>query len=412
METKNGLCCCTLCDCPFSSDAAEPLHAESTDNLNVALPVQSARCSHILCLACVQQQTLAIRNDNGDAESRHRSVRCPICWQEDAFNAKEPIISTMTCSLLQQLQSLSSAQPPKDNEDSTHKMIVPDGKKARHKDCYVSTQEAHGTDQPGKQDSKVALHEPDIFVCEKEPQLTYQLPHSERNGDDLSSSSSEESRHRNPAKETDTSPAHTSSTGNQTIQSAPVRPSSLPGAFPIPGIRPRLNENNTESPIEDLVQAYLVVDVDPLPTPEINIVHAEPLVSFFEKHQRLFRGLLFVGVPFIFLGVIFTLAVILPGIIKEQQRATSFVRIVLEESNKSSVKDLGLSQALAKNWILGSNNMQFDPKKDRDRISQRYLLATLFYSMGGENWENTFCHPIMSAIGTQKQWLVPVMIKY
>ena len=140
--------------------------------------------------------------------------------------------------------------------------------------------------------------------------------------------------------------------------------------------------------MEDLVQAYLVVDVEPLHTPEINIVHAEPLVSFFERHQRLFRGLLFVGVTFIFLGAVFALAVILPEIIKEQYRETSLVRIVLEESNISSIKELGCSQALAKNWILGSSNLQLDPKKDRDQIAQRYILATLFYSMGGENSKN------------------------
>mgnify|MGYP006269987037 CR=1 FL=1 len=50
---------------------------------------------------------------------------------------------------------------------------------------------------------------------------------------------------------------------------------------------------------------------------------------------------------------------------------------------------VGTPQNRSANWILGEDNLQLNPYTDQERITQRYLLALLYYSTAGEFWKMT-----------------------
>jgi hypothetical protein len=157
---------------------------------------------------------------------------------------------------------------------------------------------------------------------------------------------------------------------------------SLIGALCING--PHLNSPNedidsqtsTEDPNEPLPNAE---PVDELPT-----AHAEPvalLVPFYVKHRRLLTVTACTT-------IVVTVVVIISFILSIYMRNNRLKAIVCDVSNQASIKGLGLPQTSAMKWILGPNNINFDPKKKREQIAQRYQMATVYYSMQGENWSD------------------------
>jgi hypothetical protein len=119
LNIDDDWCRCQICSRPYSSEV--PTSAEAgrggQEESNLAIPVQSAVCSHVLCLYCVKQQTSGLKPGDGNDEAQNHVVQCPICWRENAFDAKEPIISVMTCNLLKKLQALPTIQLDQLEED-------------------------------------------------------------------------------------------------------------------------------------------------------------------------------------------------------------------------------------------------------------------------------------------------------
>ena len=58
------------------------------------------RCSHILCLACVEQQALAFQSDNGDAEGQGRSVQCPRFQHKGANYIDNDVLPSVATSIV------------------------------------------------------------------------------------------------------------------------------------------------------------------------------------------------------------------------------------------------------------------------------------------------------------------------
>eukprot|EP00590_Aulacoseira_subarctica_P006689 CAMPEP_0172436362 /NCGR_PEP_ID=MMETSP1064-20121228/71683_1 /TAXON_ID=202472 /ORGANISM="Aulacoseira subarctica , Strain CCAP 1002/5" /LENGTH=1257 /DNA_ID=CAMNT_0013184763 /DNA_START=30 /DNA_END=3802 /DNA_ORIENTATION=- len=174
--------------------------------------------------------------------------------------------------------------------------------------------------------------------------------------------------------------------GNQGVQQPTVsiaNGTNQPGAYPIPGLQ--LNSNNINDGLQsdlaeisndNIIHAYVV---EPTPTPVL--AFAEPLVSFFEKYRWPLRGLVVAAI----VATIVALAIKIPTV----RRTKSLTLIALGVSNQTSLDLLGGPQKMAFNWILGRNNAKFDPSKNQAQIKQRYILATLFFSTGGFDWNQT-----------------------
>jgi len=217
-----------------------------------------------------------------------------------------------------------------------------------------------------RHDSKVLKHQPDTLIFDQEPTPV--------NISDVRHDTDEES-----------TTEENGATNILQVQQPPVNtgPTSLPGAFAVEGPHFNSQDHNNfnlpesyENQNEVLVHATLVED--PPPETEVYTAYAEPLLPFREKYKWHLRG----G----FSAAIIVLVVVLAIAIPTARRKNSMTSIALQTSNQTSTNMLGVAQRQALNWVLGPNNSQYDPTRDRNQIAQRYILATLYYSTGGGNW--------------------------
>jgi hypothetical protein len=368
MEVSNEWRFCTLCKQPYSFDTSASTdnrdesssindHAEL--NLNRVIPVQSVACSHILCLLCVQQQASALTTTAGDDR---RIIQCPICWTDKAFDANNPIISVITCDLLNELQTLSLARSKgKENSSAI--------KESRGQPENSSNQyEQLNFEQNQPQDCLLCSFndkkECGIHLGNQVSDVL--LTHSEFQRDENSNPKTEDNDDFLLNKTSKISPT--------TEHTAVIHPSQ-PGAFYVQGIA----ENAHETTDEELHVAEARM-IDEIPT-----VHAEawePQPPFYKKYRYWLIGV------FVIL-IILSLIVLLSMIIPKRIRNKKLLAIVLNVSNQSSIAGLGEPQSMAKTWILGPHNFGYDPTRNHDQLAQRYVCATLCWSLGCENFALT-----------------------
>jgi len=301
-DSANEWLYCTLCKRPYNNDILTAItdttdsHSTNVDEpltLSRVIPVQSVACSHILCLSCVQQQASNLETTTSNNADGSRIIQCPRCGAKRAFDAENPIVSTIVCDLLNDLQTIAHT-----------------GK--------------------GINDSERIADESSDSRSDK-PTAVSQL--SERNA---------------------------------------VLPARLPGAFSVQGII----ENRPETLDEELQVAEARI-IDEIPT-----VHAEALVQQVTFCMR-YRYLLITSFSIL---IILLFLVFLLVIVPRQIRENELLAIVLNVSNQTDVNGLGVPQTWAKNWILGLHNYGYDPARDREQIAQRYVFATLCWSLGCENF--------------------------
>jgi hypothetical protein len=384
--------CCTLCQRTYSCDVIILAGQESSgkdsqqkDN-NRVIPVKSAVCYHTLCLSCVEQQTQVLSKNNGYLENLHPTVICPVCRKADAFSAEEPTISLLTCKLLKKEAQDVTVIPQLSHEPDDTKR-GPSIDKTTNKNNKFSVEKEEDLESLEQGDSKLnnkLKYKPDIYVFNEEPSHPTKLHHHSLSPDNMSRSEDESVSNLESGEESyDLEPVNEGCV-TQTPGPLSVRPSTLPGVVWVDG--PNFNSaigNDEEGSISnDFPEPYLAVGTLVIDPP---IVHAKPWVPFYVKYWRWLFGILVVGV--IVIAVV--LAVEVPKKKRAAVRTTSLKNIVLQVSGQSSVNDLGFSQKKALDWILGKNNIIFDPLKKRNQIIQRYQLATLYYSTSGENWTNS-----------------------
>ncbi len=300
-DSANEWLYCTLCKRPYSNDILTAItntadgHSTNGDellNLSRVIPVQSVACSHILCLSCVQQQASNLETTSNNPDGS-RMIQCPKCGTESAFDAENPIVSTIVCDLMNDMLTI------------THTGI-------------------------GINDSERVADE-SIDSTSNKPNTVNQ--NSERNA---------------------------------------VLPARLPGAFSVQGII-----ENMPVTLDEELQVAEARIIDEIPT-----VHAEALVqqvTFCTRYRYLLITFFSILITLLFLEF---LLVIVP----HQIRENNLLAIVLNVSNQTDVNGLGVPQTWAKNWILGSHNYGYDPTRDREQIAQRYVFATLCWSLGCENF--------------------------
>ena len=150
-----------------------------------------------------------------------------------------------------------------------------------------------------------------------------------------------------------------------------------PGAVAVEG--PRLH-SSTETYDPELPPDIITVAATPLD--ESIVVDAKPVENCLKKYKYLLIGLLLT------VGIVTaaTLAVKIPEKKRIEQRNQGITTILLDLSNKEQISEFDAAQLNAKNWMLGANNTNLDPKNDMDKIGQRYVLAVLYYSTNGGQW--------------------------
>ena len=347
---------CPLCSHPFTStpnttvDGVAVPDSDEDDVRNLVIPVPSVACSHLLCLSCLQQHQQTFNNDTGNLTAS-AFVPCPICSEEDAFLIKNCKPSSVLCELLKTVQEQSLQ-----NQEQTIQII-------ELQDILKTVQESKFEERKDECENFASNNLEEDFLKLDEARETFAGQDKGEEGTLILTDN-----------------------GNQGAQQPTVSIANgthQPGAYPIPGIQ--MNSNNINDGLEsgladisndNIVHAYVV---EPTPTPVV--AFAEPLVSFFEKYRWPLRGLVVAAI----VATIVALAITIPTV----RRTKSLTSIALGISNQTSLDLLGGPQKMAFDWILGRTNAKFDPSKDQAQIQQRYILATLFYSTGGFDWNQT-----------------------
>lgn len=364
MSDINDWLYCTVCKRPYSNDVLTPAiinvaDGDGTDggeplNLSGVIPVQSVACSHVLCLSCVQQQASNLATTSNDPGGS-RIIPCPKCGADGAFDADNPIVSAIAFDILNDLQT--SVRP---NTNGNKHVSKPE-------------KEISGQSEISVNDIKK------IYMEHNQPQDVMLSGVDTENGSDTNIDGSQQ-------PETDTFLDDTEGNAEESIDSTTekanrisqnsehnaVLPARLPGAFSVQGFV----EDIPETPDEEL-QVAEARRIDEIPT-----VHAEALVqqvAFWKRYR-------YVLIPIFIILIILLFLEFLLVIVPQQIRENKLLAIVLNVSNQTSVRGLGVPQTWAKNWVLGLHNYAYDPTRDREQIAQRYVFATLCWSLGCENF--------------------------
>ena len=358
---------CPLCSQPFATlgTTVDLSDADDEEVRNLAIPVPSVACSHLLCLSCLQQQP-TINGDVGNLTAGG-FLPCPICSKEDAFSKNNCQTSTIWCDLLKtvQEQSLQIQEQLLQIQDQSLQIQVQSIQIIELEDILKKVQESKFEDRTDGCENFASNELDEEFVGLDKTQGTIAGVDKQEEGTLLSTENG------NQGVQQPTFSITSGATGNQ------------PGAYSVPGLQ--MNSNNinnglqndlAEISTDNIVHAYVV---EPTPTPVL--AFAEPMVSFFEKYRWPLRGLVFAAI----VAITVSLAIKIPTV----RRTNSLTSIALSISNQTSVDLLGGPQKLAFGWILGSANAKFDPSKNQAQIKQRYILATLFFSTGGFDWNQT-----------------------
>lgn len=186
-STNNKWRYCPLCTQPHALDipTTEEIARSGGEAFNSAVPVQSSLCSHVLCFFCVKEgaQSVQTKVNSQDVKNQACFVQCPICEKNDAFDAKNPILSTITCGLLKLVQETALAQtesqeayvrndslssdPVAVNQEST----VADGS-VKLSPLYSAQPETQKEDLKNTHDSDlVSKYEPEVLIFTQEPTL-------------------------------------------------------------------------------------------------------------------------------------------------------------------------------------------------------------------------------------------------
>ena len=378
-DNSNKWRCCPLCARPYTMEVptTEEITRSRREAFHSAVPVQSSLCSHVLCFSCIRKKAQSLQIDIEDVENPSCFVDCPICEKRDAFDTKNPIISSIACDLLKLVQKTTIAltgsqtvDARNDSLSSDHDQIDLESNVAEGsvKLCtlYSGQRDTRNNDLKINQDSKISKYKPEILIFTQEPTLI--------------NPKSIQVKHEND----DESIAEENVTPNNSSAHHTTTSTSIPGAFAVEG--PRLNSADQDASDtfgslehynnEVLVQATLVEP--PPPEPEMYTAYAVPLLPFREKYKWVLRG----GFGAAIVVLVVALAITIP----RAQRNRDMTSIALQTSNQNSTKMLGVPQRTALDWVLGPNNIHYNPARDRNQIAQRYILMTLYYSTGGKNW--------------------------
>ena len=181
---------------------------------------------------------------------------------------------------------------------------------------------------------------------------------------------------------------------NSMLDSLPLH--LRPGAVAMDG--PRIfacNSYEQEEEEESKIEAspeMIMVSATPVEEPiivEATLMEEKDDRSCFQKYRDCFQkyryltryviaGLILAGV----IAAAVTIAVVIP----KQKREREITGIVATVSTQEKLMEPRSAQHAAMNWMLGDNNTDLDPKENKDRIVQRYVLAVLYYSTNGEQW--------------------------
>ena len=178
--------------------------------------------------------------------------------------------------------------------------------------------------------------------------------------------------------------------GEQRPSSPISRPNTLPGAVAVEG--PRFNTHT--SPSNELEGENWVDNAYPPQEPIVAatpihhslMLKAELVDSCFHKYRRL---LLFGSILTVIVVAIVVLATQIPPALREHElkaRELEMSGLLTGLSSNESIANPSSAQYKAKEWILSEDNSGLDPKNDKNRIIQRYALAVLYYSTGGDRW--------------------------
>jgi hypothetical protein len=74
--------------------------------------------------------------------------------------------------------------------------------------------------------------------------------------------------------------------------------------------------------------------------------------------------------------------------ITPEERETAILGILDQVANSTLIRDLSTPQGLATNWIINEDAGQHCP--DEPKIIQRWSLAVMYFSTGGDDWTECF----------------------
>lgn len=340
---------CPLCERPYSSEVYRTT-TSTTDKstkkeaevgspfLNSAVPVQSVVCSHVLCLSCVQQQVSLFTNARiaeaarGEVDKETTpppKVQCPFCWKNNAFDAKKPLISMLTCHLLQELEKSLLSQECADSGNPG--LVEP----RSHDDCQQTRVQQEQQQQSDHQPS--IDNDSSIIRMLSGDMGVFDIPRNEN--DEMLTGDL-----------------------NNLLQ---VHEDTI-----------ETQQQNTpydHSPVEDHNQVYLA---EALPVVDAPIAYAEllePSVPFYVKRRRLLIAL---SLTLLIIPLVIVLVIKIPVNIRNKKLTS----IILNLTNQSSFQALSVPERSSLVWIQGSDNFDFSPDFDRTRIAQRFIIANFFFS--------------------------------
>jgi len=89
---------------------------------------------------------------------------------------------------------------------------------------------------------------------------------------------------------------------------------------------------------------------------------------------------------------------------EESSRSSKIRALVSKLSSESDLNTILSPQANSLTWIMGKDNKDLDPIEDRERLSQRYVLATVLYSTGDSLFVDRFLSKTLEC-----QWISSII---
>ena len=170
---------CFLCRRKYSCDvfSADQESSDNKSHLIRIVPVKSAVCNHLLCLACVEQQSQDQSSNNNDyLGNQHQSVLCPVCRKTDAFCAYEPIISLVTCQLLKKEAQRATEVPQLIRKpENFMETLSKDESKINNIFSIEKAGDRESLEHGGSKSNNELKYKPDIYVFKEEPTLSTKL---------------------------------------------------------------------------------------------------------------------------------------------------------------------------------------------------------------------------------------------
>ena len=180
------------------------------------------------------------------------------------------------------------------------------------------------------------------------------------------------------------------STAPSSEPSASVAPSSSPSVSTMPSTEPSVSAEPSTSPsVSAMPSSSPSVSVQPSLSPSVSSVPTTSTDFPSVSSQPSFGPTVSVepsqapSVP----GTSTPTLTNCPGI-DENERIAAILRVLLAATNSSSLTDITTPQGLATFWILDQDEFQACP--DDPKLVQRWSLAVMYYSTGGDFWAECF----------------------